>query len=105
MREAGASPGLRSPEPSSGARPKSITAQTPGRKIMQISKYMKTNVVSVAADATIRDAAQILVKQHVGMLPVVDKAGKPVGLVGLQEMLTLELPDVVNFVADVDFVH
>lgn len=72
---------------------------------MQISKYMKTNVASVAADATIRDAAQIFVKQHVGMLPVVDKGGKPVGVVSLQEMLTLELPDFVNFVADVDFVH
>jgi predicted transcriptional regulator len=72
---------------------------------MHISKYMKTNVVSVAADATIRDAAQIFVKRHVGMLPVVDKDGKPVGVVSLQEMLTLELPDFVNFVADVDFVH
>ena len=72
---------------------------------MQISKYMKKNVISVAADATIRDAAQVFVKQHVGMLPVVDKDEKPVGVVSLQDMLTLELPDFVNFVADVDFVH
>ena len=47
----------------------------------------------------------MFVKQHVGMLPVVDKDGRPVGVVGLQDMLTLELPDFVNFVADVDFVH
>jgi CBS domain-containing protein len=72
---------------------------------MQISKYMKTNVVSIAADATIRDAAQVFVKQHVGMLPVVDKDGKPIGVVSLQEMLTLELPDFVHFMADLDFVQ
>ena len=72
---------------------------------MQIDKHMKRNVVSIAADAAIRDAAQVFVKQHVGLLPVVDKRGKPVGVVGMQDMLTLEMPDFVNFVADVDFVH
>jgi predicted transcriptional regulator len=72
---------------------------------MQISKYMKRNVVSIHTDATISDAAHIFVKQHIGMLPVIEKDGKPVGVVGLQDMLTLELPDFVNFVADVDFVQ
>lgn len=72
---------------------------------MQISRYMKKDVISIPQDAAIRDAAQVFVRQHVGMLPVVDKDGKPVGVIGLQDMLTLELPDFVNFVADVDFVH
>jgi CBS domain-containing protein len=72
---------------------------------MQISKYMKKDVVSVDAHATISDAAHVFVKHHVGMLPVVDRDGRPIGVVGLQDMLTLELPDFVNFVADVDFVQ
>ena len=72
---------------------------------MQISKYMKKDVVSIRADAAISDAAQVFVKQHVGVLPVIDKEGRPVGVVSLQDMLTLELPDFVNFVKDVDFVH
>ncbi len=72
---------------------------------MTLARYMKRNVVSVHADATIRDAAHVFVKQHVGMLPVIDNDGKPVGVVGLQDMLTLELPDFVNFVADLDFVQ
>ena len=72
---------------------------------MEISKYMKKDVVSIRADAAISDAAHVFVRQHVGMLPVVDKDGRPVGVVSLQDMLTLELPDFVNFVADVDFVH
>lgn len=70
---------------------------------MQISKYMKRNVVSIHADARISDAAHVFVKQHVGMLPVVDKDDKPIGVVSLQDMLTLELPDFVNFIADIDF--
>ncbi|HSR20264.1 MAG TPA: CBS domain-containing protein [Anaerolineales bacterium] len=72
---------------------------------MQISKHMKKSVVSIHADATIRDAAQVFVKKHVGMLPVIDEEGRPIGVVGLADMLTLELPDFVSFVADVDFVH
>jgi CBS domain-containing protein len=72
---------------------------------MLISKYMKRDVVSIHADATIRDAAQVFARQHIGMLPVVDHDGKPIGVVGLQDMLSLELPDFVNFVPDLDFVQ
>jgi predicted transcriptional regulator len=72
---------------------------------MQISQHMKKNVVSIHATAKIRDAAQVFVKQHIGMLPVVDKKNKPVGVVGLQDMLALELPDFVKLIADLDFVQ
>lgn len=72
---------------------------------MNISKYMKRNVVSIPATATIREAAAIFVKKHIGLLPVVDKNNKPVGVVGLRDLLSLELPDFVNFVVDLDFVH
>lgn len=72
---------------------------------MNISKCMKRNVVSIPVDATVREAAAIFVKKHVGMLPVVDKDGKPVGVVGLRDLLSLELPVFVNFIADVDYVH
>jgi CBS domain-containing protein len=66
---------------------------------------MKRNVVSVHATTTIREAATIFVKKHIGLLPVVDDEEKLVGVVGMRDMLTLELPDFVSFVADVDFVH
>jgi len=72
---------------------------------MNISKYMKRNVVSIPATATIREAAAVFVKRHIGLLPVVDQDNKPVGVVGLRDLLSLELPDFVNFVADLDFVH
>jgi CBS domain-containing protein len=72
---------------------------------MNISKCMKRNVISIPVDATVREAAAIFVKKHIGLLPVVDKNNKPVGVIGMRDLLKLELPDFVNFVEDVDFVH
>jgi CBS domain-containing protein len=72
---------------------------------MEISKYMKRNVVSIAEASTIREAASVFVKHHVGLLPIVNQNNKLVGVVGLRDLLALELPDFINFVVDVDFVH
>ena len=72
---------------------------------MNVSSCMKKHVVSVPSTATIREAAAIIVSKHIGLLPVVDKNDKPVGVIGMRDLLTLELPDFVSFVADVDFVH
>ena len=72
---------------------------------MIISKHMKRNVVSIPVTASVREAAALIVKKHIGLLPVVDKDNKLIGVVGLRDLLSLELPDFVNFVADLDFVH
>ena len=72
---------------------------------MIISKHMKRNVVSIPVTASIREAAAIIVKKHIGLLPVVDKDEKLAGVVGIRDLLSLELPDFVSFVADLDFVH
>ena len=72
---------------------------------MKISQCMKRNPISIPDTATIREAAQVFVQNHVGLLPVVDKDDRLLGVVGLRDMLALGLPDFVNFVTDVDFVH
>lgn len=72
---------------------------------MIISNHMKRNVVSILETSTIREAAAVLVKHHIGLLPIVDHDNRLVGEVGLRDLLALELPDFINFVADVDFVH
>lgn len=72
---------------------------------MNISECMKRNVVSVPSTTTIREVATIFVRKHIGLMPIVDKDGKLIGVVGLRDMLNLELPDFVKFIADVDFVH
>jgi len=72
---------------------------------MIISQYMKRNVVSIPVKTSVREAAAIFVEKHIGLLPVVDDDDKPIGVVGLRDLLSLELPDFVSFIADVDFVH
>ena len=72
---------------------------------MNISQCMKHNVVSILETSTVREAAAVFVKEHIGLLPIVDQSNKLVGVVGLRDLLSLVLPDFVNFVADVDFVH
>lgn len=72
---------------------------------MTVSSCMKKHVVSIKSNTTVREAAAIIVNKHIGLLPVVDKDNKPVGVIGIRDLLKLEMPDFVNFVADVDFVH
>lgn len=72
---------------------------------MNISDCMKRNVISISEKATVREAASIISKKHIGLLPVVDDNKKIIGVVGLRDLLELELPDFIRFVADVDFVH
>ena len=70
-----------------------------------IKNCMKRNVFSIPANATIRQAAALIVERHIGLLPVVDKQGKPIGVVRLGDLLSLELPDFFNLLPDLDFVH
>jgi len=72
---------------------------------MNISNYMKQNVFSIPDTATVRDAAAVIVEKHIGLLPVIDRKGKLAGVIGLRDLLYLELPDFVQFIEDVDFVH
>ena len=72
---------------------------------MTVSSCMKRNVISIHASDTVRAAAAIFVQKHIGLLPVVDDKNKIVGVVGLRDLLMLEMPDFVSFIADVDFVH
>ena len=44
-------------------------------------------------------------KEQVSLLAIVDANNKLVGVAGLRDLLSLVLPDFVNFVADLDFVH
>jgi len=72
---------------------------------MRVKDCMKHNVRSIPASATVAEAGHVFVKQHIGVLPVLDESKKPVGILRLRDLLSLELPDFFNLVADVDFVH
>jgi CBS domain-containing protein len=72
---------------------------------MIIKDCMKREVISISSTTTVREAARMVVERHIGLLPIVDDAGRLIGIVRLYDLLTLELPDFVNFISDLDFVH
>lgn len=72
---------------------------------MKISECMKRNVVSIPETSSVREVVAVFVKEQVSLLAIVDANNKLVGVAGLRDLLSLVLPDFVNFVADVDFVH
>jgi CBS domain-containing protein len=72
---------------------------------MNVGACMKTHVYSIPSGATIVEAAETFVRHHIGSLPVVDEGGKPIGVLRLMDILSLELPDFVNLLEDVNFVH
>jgi CBS-domain-containing membrane protein len=72
---------------------------------MNVTSCMKRNVVYIHAHTTIGEAAQLFIRKRVGFLPIADDNRKPIGIVELGDLLTLETPDILTFLPDVDFVH
>jgi CBS domain-containing protein len=72
---------------------------------MEIRHCMKRNVFFISDKASIRQAAALIAERHIGLLPVVDDLGKPIGVIRLADLLSLELPDFFNLLPDLDFVH
>lgn len=72
---------------------------------MKISDCMKRKVISSTPNTTIQAAAQILIQNHIGTLPVVDEASRLIGLVRMRDLITLAMPDFVHLVENIDFVH
>jgi CBS domain-containing protein len=72
---------------------------------MQIGNYMKPRVYSVPDTATIREAAALAVAHHIGLLPVVNAEGKPIGVVRLADLLSLVMPDFFKLLPEFDYVH
>ena len=72
---------------------------------MEIQTCMKRNVFFISDQSTLRQAAVQFIEHHIGLLPVVDGEGKPVGAIRLADLLSLELPDFFNLLSDLDFVH
>jgi CBS domain-containing protein len=72
---------------------------------MTISACMKRKVISIPATASIGEAVGILIDKHIGLLPVVDAHSRPVGVLGIRDLVSLALPSFFDLIADLDFLH
>jgi len=70
-----------------------------------IGRWMKKDVVSIHPGASLIEAAKLLADKKVGTLPVVDEKGHLVGLTSMRAIVRIFLPDFINVVKDLDFVH
>jgi CBS domain-containing protein len=57
---------------------------------MHVAELMQTEVQSVAPDAPVNDAALTIADAHVSGLPVVDRAGRLVGVISTTDILASE---------------
>ncbi|MDH3944767.1 MAG: CBS domain-containing protein [Anaerolineae bacterium] len=70
----------------------------------KIGDWMKPRVISIQSDANVKEAAQLMVDNKVGTLPVLDEQGKLVGELSIADVVDLLLPDFVSLVENIDFV-
>ena len=54
---------------------------------VEVAEVMARNPITVRPDASLREAARLMVQHRIGCLPVVDEAGRPVGLVTETDLL------------------
>jgi CBS domain-containing protein len=54
---------------------------------MRAHQIMTRKVITVKADAPVRDAANLMLQSHISGLPVVDEAGKLIGIVSEGDFL------------------
>lgn len=71
---------------------------------MPIEESMKTFVVSIDVNNTVRYAAELMIERHVGTLPVVDDSGRLIGLLTLTDVLQLFMPGFLSLLHEIDFV-
>jgi CBS domain-containing protein len=69
-----------------------------------IRPWMKTKVFSINPQASLREAAQLMVDKKIGTLPVVDEQGYLLGLTTMRALVRFFLPDFTLLMQIVDFV-
>lgn len=67
--------------------PKSTKKKLAELKKMRVAQLMRKEVVTTTEDVTLCEVARIMLTQKVRRLPVLDKAGKVVGIIARQDIL------------------
>lgn len=72
---------------------------------MSVRACMKHKVISIHQDSSLATAAAVIREHHIGTLPVVDHSNKLVGMLRLENLMALVMPDFVHLVEHFEFAH
>ena len=61
---------------------------------LRVADLMTIDPITVAIDATIEEAEELMRRHHVTGLPVVDDAGRLIGVISQTDILFLDVPEV-----------
>lgn len=70
-----------------------------------IGTYMKTEVISITTETTVREAIRTCLRHHIGTLPVVNAERVLVGVVTISDLIGLGMPDFLQFMDRIEFIH
>jgi len=72
---------------------------------MNIQSNMKRPVIFIYNRATLGSAIQLFTQHRIGTLPVVDDEGILIGILLLEDVIALLMPDFVHLLDNLRFVH
>ena len=72
---------------------------------MRVRDTMKRTVVSITPQTSVIDAAHLLVQKRIGTLPVVDEAGTLIGMLTIDDILDVFIPNYFDLLENLSFVH
>ncbi len=70
-----------------------------------IKSCMKRHVYWVSPEHTVWEAARLVAEKRIGTLPVLNEHDVVIGVVRLQDLLKVFMPDFVALLNNIDFVH
>ena len=65
---------------------------------------MKRKVIFGQPEMTVRKAADLMAKNNVGTLPVVDETSKLIGVTTMDDIIQIFLPDFVSLLSNISFI-
>ncbi|MBI3158114.1 MAG: CBS domain-containing protein [Chloroflexi bacterium] len=69
-----------------------------------IGQWMKKNVITIQSGASLEDAARLMVEKKIGSLPILDESRQLIGLLSINKIIAVLLPDFVSLLENIDFV-
>ena len=72
---------------------------------MKIKDYMKTDFRAVSAGTPLREIARLFFETGESVLPVTEEDGKLIGVISIDDFLLIFLPEYIDLIKDIDFIH